>query len=96
MPKAIWNGAVIAEAPDSDVTIVEGNTYFPMKAVRKEYLQPSDKVSICPWKGLASYLNVTVNGEVNEDAAWSYTEPEDAAKHIAGHIAFWRGVAVEP
>jgi uncharacterized protein (DUF427 family) len=95
MPKAIWNGAVIAEAPDSAVEVVEGNVYFPMDAVNQQYLAPSDKVTTCPWKGSANYFTVTVNGEENKDAAWIYRQPFDAAKQIAGHVAFWRGVTVE-
>jgi uncharacterized protein (DUF427 family) len=42
----------------------------------------------CPWKGTASYYNVTVNGNVLKDAAWYYPEPKDAAKNIKDHIAF--------
>ena len=95
MPKASWNGATIAEAPDDAVEIVEGNVYFPMQAVRQEYLQTSNKVSSCPWKGSANYYDIVVNGEVNQDAAWVYETPLPAAKQIAGHIAFWRGVQVE-
>ncbi len=77
--KATWQGATIAE---SDDTIeVEGNHYFP----------PDSR---CPWKGLANYYTVTVDGEVNEDAAWYYPEPSEAASQIEGHVAFWKGVAV--
>lgn len=90
--KAIWNGAVIAE---SDKTIVvEGNHYFPPESVRKEYLQPSDTHTTCPWKGTASYYHVVVGGEVNRDAAWYYPEPKPAASHIKDYVAFWRGVQV--
>ena len=95
MPKAIWNGAVIAEAPDSVVEVVEGNVYFPMESVNRQYLAPSDKVTSCPWKGSASYYHVTVNGQDNKDAAWTYLKPLDAARQIAGRVAFWRGVTVE-
>jgi uncharacterized protein (DUF427 family) len=35
-----------------------------------------------------------VDGEINKDAAWYYPEPFDAAKEIAGYVAFWRGVEV--
>lgn len=55
MPKAVWNGAVIAEARDDEVEIVENNVYFPLSAVRREYLQSSEHHSVCPWKGTASY-----------------------------------------
>ena len=96
MPKAIWNGAVIAEAPADTVEIVEGNIYFPEAAVDPAYLQPSSHHSVCPWKGTANYHHVVVAGEVNQNAAWYYPEPKDAAKNIAGRIAFWRGVQILP
>ncbi|WP_425299623.1 DUF427 domain-containing protein, partial [Providencia rettgeri] len=37
-----------------------------------------------------------VDGQVNTDAAWYYPAPKDAAKQIAGFIAFWNGVQVLP
>lgn len=96
MPKAIWNGKVIAEAADDAVEIVEGNVYFPVAAVDSTFLQASDHHSVCPWKGTASYHDVVVDGEVNQNAAWHYPDPKDAAKNIAGRIAFWRGVEILP
>jgi uncharacterized protein (DUF427 family) len=39
---------------------------------------------------------VAAGGEVNRDAAWYYPQPKEAAKQIAGRIAFWRGVRIEP
>lgn len=95
MPKAFWNGAVIAEAPDDEVQVVEGNIYFPLRTVHPEYLQASDKTTQCSWKGTANYYHVIVNGETNRDAAWVYHVPKDAAKQIEGHVAFWRGVEVQ-
>lgn len=95
MPKAIWNGAVIAEAGADAVQTVEGNVYFPPSAVQAQYLQPSDTHTVCSWKGTASYYDVVVDGEVNRDAAWFYPEPKQAARQIAGHVAFWRGVTIE-
>ena len=95
MPKALWNGTVIAEAAGSAVERVEGNLYFPAEAVGKEFLQPSDTHTVCGWKGTASYYHVVAGGEVNRDAAWYYPEPKDAARNIAGRIAFWKGVRVE-
>ena len=96
MPRAIWNGAVIAEAATDAVEVVEGNVYFPPDAVRADYLKPSDHTSVCPWKGTASYFNLEVAGSVNRDAAWTYRNPSAAAGQIANRIAFWRGVTVEP
>lgn len=93
MVRAKWNGAVIAE---SDATVVlEGSHYFPREAVRDEYLRNSSTRTHCPWKGDASYYSLVVDGSENADAAWTYLEPEPAAREIAGRIAFWRGVEIE-
>jgi len=91
--KAIWNKHVIAESDNT--VVVEGNHYFPPDAVKKELLKPSDTHSTCPWKGKASYYSIEVDGKVNEDAAWYYPEPKEAAKEIKDHVAFWKGVKVE-
>lgn len=93
MAKALWNQQVIAES--ERVETVEGNTYFPPGAIRKEHLGPSDTKTTCAWKGIASYYDVIVDGKVNKDAAWTYPDPTPEAKHIKDHIAFWRGVKVE-
>ena len=93
MPKAIWNGVVLAESDRCEV--VEGNQYFPPDAVKREYFKPSATHTTCPWKGVASYYDVVVDGETNGDAAWYYPEPKEAARNIKGYVAFWRGVKVE-
>jgi len=92
MMKALWNNTVIAE---SDETIViEGNHYFPSGSIKWDHFEKTDHSSVCPWKGNAIYYTITVNGEKNENAAWSYPEPKEAAKEIKGYVAFWRGVEV--
>ena len=91
--RAVWNGTVIAESDDT--VIVEGNHYFPIDSVKRELLSDSPTTSVCPWKGTANYYSVTVDGAKNADAVWYYTEPKEAAKEIAGHVAFWKGVTVE-
>jgi len=91
--KAIWNGAVLAESESCE--IVDGNRYFPPDSVRHDHLRASDKHTVCHWKGVASYYDVVVGGQVNKDAAWYYPETEEAAQNIRGYIAFWHGVRVE-
>jgi len=93
MKQAIWNGKVIAE---SDKTIViEGNHYFPATTIKKEFYQPSNTHTVCPWKGTASYYSLQVDGKENKDAAWYYPETKGAAKNIEGYVAFWKGVEVK-
>lgn len=93
MPKATWHGRVIAE---SDVfETVEGNVYFPAASLKREYFRPSDRHTVCGWKGTASYYDVVIDGETNPAAAWYYPDPKPAAANIKDHVAFWNGVEVE-
>lgn len=92
MVTATWNGKVIAQ---SDKTIVvEGNHYFPPDSVDASLLEASATHSTCPWKGLASYKTIVVDGVRNTDAAWYYPDPKSAAAEIKDYYAFWRGVTV--
>ncbi|PKP10477.1 MAG: hypothetical protein CVU09_06960 [Bacteroidetes bacterium HGW-Bacteroidetes-4] len=91
--KAIWNGEIVAES--NDTIIVEGNHYFPPESIKKEYFNPSDTFTSCYVKGKARYFNLTVNGQINFDAAWHYPKPFEKAAHIKNYIAFWKGVQIE-
>ena len=90
--KAIWNDIVIAES--DDIVIVEGNHYFPSKSIKNEYFHKTETCTMCPWKGMASYYSVTVNGKTNTDCAWYYPVPSKEAEKIKDRIAFWNGIQV--
>lgn len=90
--KAIWNDTVLAES--NDTIVVEGNHYFPLSAVNKDFFKPSGKHTTCPWKGEASYYTINTNGKENPDAAWYYPNPKEAAANIKNYVAFWKGVQV--
>lgn len=90
--KAVWNGAILAESDHT--VVVEGNHYFPPDSLNAEHFAASTHHTTCPWKGLASYHDVVVDGRTNANAAWFYPEPKEAAAEIAGHVAFWKGVEV--
>lgn len=91
--KATWQGATLAESDDT--IIVEGNHYFPPDSLNRSHFGPSGKHTTCSWKGEASYYDITVNGTINQDAAWFYPEPKEAASNIKDHVAFWKGVTIE-
>jgi uncharacterized protein (DUF427 family) len=90
--KAIWNNQVIAESDNT--VVVENNHYFPKESVTADFLLSTDTHTTCPWKGLASYYTLVVDGKENRDAAWYYPEPKQAAANIKDHIAFWKGVKI--
>jgi len=89
----MWNGEVVAESEDYEV--VEGNVYFPLDAVKREYLEESSMQTTCFWKGQAKYYTLNVDGKKNADAAWYYPKPSIMARKLKGHVAFWKGVQVE-
>lgn len=90
--KAIWNDQVIAES--DDLVNIEGNYYFPASDIKSEYFKESDRQTVCPWKGTASYYTLEIDGNVNENAAWYYPDPKPAAAKIKDRVAFWRDVEI--
>lgn len=92
--RAIWKNTVLASSDDT--VVVEGNHYFPESSLSKEHFAPSELHTTCSWKGTASYYDIVVGAETNPSAAWFYPDPKDAAKNIAGRVAFWKGVEIKP
>lgn len=93
MIRAVWNGTVLAEAPRT--VRIEGNHYFPPETLRKEHFSESRTKTLCPWKGVASYYDVSVGDDVLYGAAWYYARPTPLARRIKNHVAFAPYVSVE-
>ncbi len=63
--------------------------YIPREDVVAE-LEPSETLTLCPYKGAASYYSVRLeNGEVAKDLIWYYPEPIQEAERIAGLLCFF-------
>lgn len=94
MPQAVFNGTVIAESDET--IVVEGNHYFPPGSLKQEYFAERNGYhTTCPWKGIASYFDVEVDGERADAVAWTYKDPSRAAAEIKDHVAFYPRVKVE-
>ncbi len=78
--KAVWNDTILAESDNT--IIVEGNHYFPPESVKMEFFKKTKTNTTCSWKGVASYYSVVANDKTNEDCAWYYPEPTEAAKKL--------------
>ncbi len=84
---ATVNDTVIAR---SDQTVViEGNRYFPPDSIVEEHFSRTRAKSLCPWKGIASYYTLSVDGVEQRNAAWTYRHPSPLARKIKNHVAFW-------
>ncbi len=92
MIQAKWQGTLLAQSDET--TVVEGNHYFPPDSIYRQFFQPSDTHTLCPWKGEASYYTIQVGENTNQDAAWYYPNPKEAAEQIKDYVAFWKGVEI--
>lgn len=92
MLEARFNGQVIARSDET--IVVEGNHYFPRDDVEDQHLRRSRAKSLCPWKGVASYFTVEVDGVRDPNAAWTYRHPSPLARRIKNHVAFWGRVQI--
>ena len=75
LSQAICRCAIIAEG--DNIEPVEGNSYFPFASVKMERLRESTSTAptYCHWNGIAYYYDISVDGDVNAGAAWSYRTP---------------------
>jgi uncharacterized protein (DUF427 family) len=63
--------------------------YIPADDVRADLLLPSDKHTVCAYKGVASYRSVRTPDGVEEDVAWLYEDPHRDVERIVGHLCFF-------
>jgi uncharacterized protein (DUF427 family) len=84
-------GHVIADTMNA-LTLTEGDLapvqYFPRKDVETGFLSQTDFVSESEYKGSAVHYSLWIDGELLENAAWSYEDPFPAAEGVQNLIAF--------
>jgi uncharacterized protein (DUF427 family) len=86
------DGAVVAQADEAVLVFETGlptRTYLPEAAWRDGALLPGGRTTVCPYKGVARYhsLRSPVSGEEVPDVVWSYPDPFDEARALAGLLA---------
>lgn len=81
-------------ATTHDPVVVEGYVYFPEDDVIPGVLVANTAKSLCFWKGVASYYDVSTGDLTLLSAAFTYRHPSPLARRIKGRIAFWNGVDV--
>ncbi|PYE82511.1 DUF427 domain-containing protein [Pseudoroseicyclus aestuarii] len=93
------DGAVLGESTTVLELLEEGHEpviYFPREDIAMAFLDASETRTTCPFKGEARYFSIIAQTGAIKDAAWSYEDPKEAVRQIAGHLAFDRSkVAVE-
>jgi uncharacterized protein (DUF427 family) len=90
--RVTFNGETVVDTTDARLLFETRHLpvyYFPKKDVRMELMAPTDHHTHCPYKGDASYWNVTVAGRTAENAVWSYADPFDEVAEIKDYVAFY-------
>lgn len=73
---------------ESGKTLYDPVIYLPKQDLATE-LTHQENTTHCPLKGDASYYTFQTNNHAIADLAWSYDQPLDFAKDLAGLIAFY-------
>lgn len=88
-----FNGRTVAESEETLVVQESGYNpvvYFPRKDVAMtDFLVPTKHHTHCPFKGEARYWSLNVDGQVLENAVWSYEDVYDEAIALRGYLAFY-------
>jgi uncharacterized protein (DUF427 family) len=85
-------GEVIAETRRARVLFETGlppRWYMPAADVRQDALVPSDRRTVCAYKGFASYWSVRAGGAVEKDVIWYYPEPRHDALRVKDYFCFF-------
>ena len=94
--RAAFGGHVIADSADA-LVLREADyppvIYFPREDVGMAYLARTDHATHCPYKGDASYFSIDRDGQVAENAVWTYETPFPAMEMIRGRVAFYPNIA---
>lgn len=85
-------GQVVAESSRS-LMLFEGALLPPRYYLPREDividLRPSDRWSVCAYKGQASYWSAVVGDEVLPDLVWSYPDPLADMRLITGRVSLF-------
>lgn len=84
------SGEVIAAGQsDETVNVFEGNWYFALEAVEMKYLQVTDQIYTCSYKGQCFWIDLDAPGIHVPQFAWVYRNPKPGYEFIKDKIGFY-------
>lgn len=90
--QVIIGGKLVADSKRPVILYETGLTpryYLPIEDIRMEFLTTSETNTRCPYKGLASYWSVSIDGKHYNDVVWSYNKPLPEVHEIEGLLSFY-------
>jgi uncharacterized protein (DUF427 family) len=86
------DGVTIAESHQPRILFETGlppRYYLSLGDVRLDLMAPSDTETHCPYKGMATYWHLDVDGGRHDDFLWMYRAPLPESQKIAGLVSFY-------
>jgi len=90
--EVFFNNILIADSTDARRVLETSSPpvyYIPREDIEMKYLIPTTKMTVCEWKGAASYYSISVHDKRADNAAWHYPDPTPGYESIKGYIAFY-------
>ena len=90
--EVFFNDILIADSTDVKRVLETSSPpvyYIPTKDIEMKYFLPSDRRSLCEWKGAASYYTIKVHDKTALHAAWYYPNPTPSFESMRNHIAIY-------
>lgn len=90
--KVALDGIILAKSSSSLFlleTSLRMRYYLPPECIKWEYLEQSSTETVCPYKGVAGYYDVMLNGKRHKDLVWYYRDPVRESAPVAGYLCFY-------
>ncbi|MBX9588961.1 MAG: DUF427 domain-containing protein [Hyphomonadaceae bacterium] len=87
-----FNGRIVADTVRA-LTLHEAGyppvPYIPRCDADMALFVRTMRATTCPYKGVAAYFSLSVDGRTSENAVWTYEAPYPAVAEIKAHLAFY-------
>ena len=92
--RVVLGGQIIADSSRA-LRVLETShppgIYIPADDFSPGVLRPNDRRTVCEFKGVAAYWDLTVSGMTVPAAAWSYEAPSPGFEQITGYVSVYPG-----
>ena len=90
--KAIWDDVVVAES--DDVVQIDEEYFFPLSALKPQYLRLSSDQAVLPTGRQASCFSLKRGNRTSRNAVWYFDHPNCAPRDIFGRVVFRNDVRI--